>query len=67
MATIITMMSDFYDSPGVTFTYMKNINLYSFTVENIFYWFASIFSEKESLYSAGALKSENLGGISRIL
>ena len=35
MATIITMMSCSYDSPEVTLTYMKNIWLYSFTVDNI--------------------------------
>ena len=67
MATITTMMSCYYDSPEFTLTCMKNIWLYSFTVDNIFDLFASIVAEKERLDSAEAFKSEHQGGIYRIL
>ena len=66
VATMITFISDSYDSLEETLNHMKSLKLKSYPGENVTDFCAAIFVDAECLESAAAFKPEHLGYITRI-
>ena len=66
VATMTILLSDSYDTLEETLTHMKSLKLKRYPGENIADFCAAILVDAERLESAGALKPEHLGYITRI-
>ena len=66
VATMTTFLSDSYDALEETLNHMKSLRLKSYPGENGTDFCAEILVDAEHLESAGALKPDHLGYITRI-
>ena len=66
VATMTTFFFDSYDALEETLNHMKSLKLKSYPGENVTDFCAEILVDAERLESAGALKPEHLGYITRI-